>query len=310
MPDAPAPDHTMCGLERSGRVDEVIAALAEAQHGVVSRTQLLAAGITERQIDWRLRVGRLHRVFRGVYAVGHRALSGEGTWMAAVLAAGKDGVLSHWSSATLWRMRSGRGPRSHVTSPRKRRNSRAITFHHAHLLEDEVTEEQGIPVTTPARTLLDLAPLLPSPVLARMVESAPGRGASVAQLLDRYPRKAGVPKLRTIVATPRPMTRSDLEATVFEAIANADLPGPAVNANVEGYEVDFLWREHGVIAELDSYVTHGSRAAFERDRQRDRKLAVAGWRVVRITDEGGVEDLRRLLASTEARSPRRRVPAA
>ena len=92
--------------------------------------------------------------------------------------------------------------------------------------------------------------------------------------------------------------------------AGTGLPHPEVNSIVEGYEVDFLWREHGVIAELDSYVTHGSPLAFERDRERDRRLAIAGWRVVRLTNERGVEDLRRLLAATEACSPRHRVPAA
>jgi len=199
-------------------------------------------------------------------------------------------------------MRSGRGPRSHVTSPRNRRRTRAITFHHAQLRDDEVTEEQGIPTTTPARTLLDLAPLLPSPVLARMVEAAPSRGASLAELLERHARRPGVPKLRHIVATPQPMTRSDLEATLFEAVTAAGLPRPEVNTIVEGYEVDFVWRKHRVIAELDSYVTHGSRAAFEQDRERDRKLAIAGWRVVRLTSERGVDDLRRLLAATAARS--------
>jgi very-short-patch-repair endonuclease len=279
----------------------VIAALAGVQHGVVSRTQLLAAGISERQIEWRLRTERLHRVRRGVYAVGHGALSHLGVWMAAVLVAGERAALSHWSAASLWRMRPGRGPRSHVTAPRKRKGNQTITFHYAHLLEDEVTTEQNIPVTTPARTLLDLAPLLPSPVLARMVESAPP--SNLAQLLSRHPQKPGVPKLKKIVATPQPMTRSDLEATLLEAMTKAGLPHPEVNLVIEGYEVDFLWREHRVIAELDSYVTHGSPAAFERDRERDRKLAIAGWHTVRITDGRGVEDLKRLLAASATRSP-------
>jgi very-short-patch-repair endonuclease len=129
-------------------------------------------------------------------------------------------------------------------------------------------------------------------------------------LLDRYPRRSGVPKLRKIVATPQPMTRSNLEAIVLETMQRAGLPRPEVNASVEGHEVDFLWREHGVVAELDTYVTHGSPLAFERDRNRDRKLAIAGWRVARITDERGVEDLRRLLAATAARARRHRVWAA
>jgi very-short-patch-repair endonuclease/predicted transcriptional regulator of viral defense system len=300
----------MCGLQQSEHADAVIAALAEAQHGVVSRTQLLEAGLSERQIDHRLRRRRLHVVHRGVYSVGHGAVSPMGQWMAAVLAAGEGGVLSHWSAATLWRMRSGRGPRSHVTSPRQRRRAATITFHHAHLAPDEVTEEQSIPVTTPARTLLDLAPRLPSPTLARMVEAAPNRGASLAELVERHAGRAGVRKLSDALAKPGYMTRSDFEARVLEAIERAGLPRPQVNTVVEGYEVDLVWREHRVIAELDSYVTHGSRTAFERDRERDRRLAIAGWSVARITDDDGVEDLSRLLAATAARSRSRLAPAA
>lgn len=310
MPHATAPNHQIGGPQRFGHPDAVIGALADEQHGVVSRTQLFGAGLSRRQIERRLERRGLRSVHRSVYAVGHRALSHLGVWMAAVLAAGQGAALSHWSAASLWPMRPGRGPRSHVTAPRKRKRTGAITFHHAHLHEDEVTEEQGIPVTTPARTLLDLAPLLASPVLARMVEAAPHRGASLAELLERHAGRAGVPKLRRIVAEPMPLTRSDLEATVLEAMQYAGLPQPEVNASVDGYEVDFLWREHGVIAELDTYATHGSRLAFERDRERDRKLAIAGWRVVRITDEQAVEDITRLLAATAARSPHRRAQAA
>jgi very-short-patch-repair endonuclease len=129
-------------------------------------------------------------------------------------------------------------------------------------------------------------------------------------LLERNLGRAGTRKLAAVLEKPRPMTRSDLEATVLDAIEKAGLPQPQVNTVVEGYEVDFVWREHGVIAELDTYVTHGSPLAFERDRQRDRKLAIAGWTVARVTDEDGVEDLSRLLAASAARSPHRRAPAA
>ena len=294
---------------RPGWIDVVIAELATRQHGVVARRQLVALGIGRGAIDGRILRRRLHPVHRGVYALTPAPLERLGRWMAAVLAAGEGGVLSHWSAATLWRMRSGTGPRAHVTSPRDRRNRETITFHQTRLPADEVTTEQGIPATTPARTLLDLAPLLPSPVLARMVEAAPNRGEHLATLLERYPRKRGRAKLAAALG-PQPMTRSDLEATVFDAIERAELPEPRVNAVVEGHEVDFVWSEHRLIAELDTYMTHGSRTPFERDRKRDRKLAIAGWTVVRITDESGIEDLSRLLAASAARSPRRRASAA
>jgi hypothetical protein len=292
-----------------GWIDVVIAELAAKQHGVVARWQLVALGIGRGAIDGRILRKRLHSVHRGVYALTP-ALEGIGRWMAAVLAAGEGGVLSHWSAATLWRMRSGRGPRSHVSSPRRRRKQSTVTFHHTRLAHDETSIEQGIPATTPARTLLDLAPSLPSPVLARMVEAAPNQGVSLATLLERHAGRAGVPKLKAVLARARPMTRSDLEATALDAMERAGLPPPEVNVVIDGYEVDFVWREHGVIAELDSYVTHGSPLAFERDRQRDRRLAIAGWTVARVTDAGGVDDLSRLLAASAARSRSHRAKAA
>lgn len=308
MPITPAPGHQIGALQQTDPADAVIGGLADAQHGVVSRTQLLAAGITRRQIQRRLQAQRLRTIHRGVYAVGHRALSQEAVWMAAVLAAGEDSALSHWSAASLTRLRQGRGPRSHVTCPRKRRSSRQVAFHFADLPPDEVTVMNNIPATTPARTLLDLAATASIPSLTRMTAAAGlTEGTSLRDLLDRYPRKPGAAKLRAITARPQPMTRSDLEAAYIERFEQAGIPRPRVNAVIEGNEVDFVWDEHGVAAELDSYVTHGSRIAFEADRARDRKLAAAGWIVVRLTDEDpddGITDLSRVLAASAARSPR------
>jgi hypothetical protein len=292
----------MEGKCAAGWIDRAIAELAGRQHGVVARRQLLAVGISAGAIETRLARDRLHRVHAGVYALSPAELDTKAQWMAAVLAGGVSAALSHWSAASLWRMRPGVGPRSHVTTPCRRRNNDKITFHECRLEDDEVTTEQDIPCTTPARTLLDLAPLLPSPVLARMIEAAPSRGAPLAELLERYPRRAGRAKLRAAHERPTPMTRSDFEALVLGRIETAGLPTPEVNAVIEGHEVDLVWPEHRVIAELDTYVTHGSRTAFELDRQRDRRLAIAGWTVVRLTDESGLGDLSRLLVATAARS--------
>jgi hypothetical protein len=267
-------DHHAGGEARSRLADRAIAALADAQHGVVSRTQLLSAGVSGRQVDRRVERRLLRVLHRGVYAVGHRALTAKGIWMAAVLAAGDGAVLSHWSAASLWRLRSGRGPRSHVTARGRRASRQGIAFHHALLPGDEITVRDGIPATTPARTILDLAHPLPSPTLARVIDAAGAReGAPLAALLDRYPRKPGAAKLRSLLGEPQPMTRSDFEARVLDLIDRAGLPRPRVNANVDGFEVDFAWTEHGVIAELDTYATHGSRFAFEQDRARDRRVA-------------------------------------
>jgi hypothetical protein len=211
MADARAVEHQIGGPEHDHRADAVIAAVAARQHGVVSRTQLLAAGVTRRQIERRVERKVLRPVYRGVYAAGHGVLSLEGVWTAAVLAAGEDAALSHWSAASLLRLRSGRGPRTHVTCRRARRSNPSITFHRGALPPDEITKENGIPTTTPARTLLDLAALVPTPSLIRMVAAAgPSEEAPVSELLDRYPRKPGAAKLRAIIAKPIAFTRSDL----------------------------------------------------------------------------------------------------
>lgn len=303
----------MCGSERTGGPEAVLAQIAGSQHGVVSRPQLLAAGLTERQIDWRLRRGDLHRLFAKVYAVGHAKLSREGRWMAAVLYGGDGAALSHWSAASLLWLRQGVGPRSHVTTGRRRRSREEVNFHYAHLPSDEVAVVDGIPAATPSRTVLDLAPSLPSPSLARMVDAiGPQRGASLRELTDRYPRRSGVPKLRAILARPIAFTRSDLEAEWLARIDAARLPRPRVNSVIEGYEVDFAWPDRGVVAEVDSYATHGSRHAFETDRARDRRLVAAGWRVVRLTEQDpdqALADLSRLLAASAARSTSRRAAA-
>lgn len=299
-----------CDAETSTRGwDAAIADVAERQHGRIARRQLVELGLGRGAIGLRLRRGRLHPEQPGVYAVGHAAPAREGRWMAAVLAAGPDAALSHWSAAALWGLRGG-GAHPHVTGPRRKRLKRA-TVHRALLRPDELTEEEGIPVTTPSRTLLDLAPLLPSPSLARMLEAAEKLprtpGPTLPELLDRYPRRAGAKKLRALLAQPIARTRSDFEAEFRAWMRGCGLPDPETNALVElgaeRIEADFVWRAERVLVELDTFETHGSRSAFERDRRRDRAAQAAGWRTLRVTDlTPDVErDLRKLLAPAAAR---------
>ena len=268
--------------------DAEIAALGARQHGVISRAQLTALGLGRGAIASRIRRQLLHRIHPQVYALGHRKLSRQGIWMAAVLAAGAGAALSHWSAGSVQRLRGGAGPRSHVTIPRRKRDTEAISFHYADLPPDEVTEHDGIPVTTPGRTILDLAPSLSIPSLTRMLERAESSkswiGPSMPELLERYPRRAGTPKLRAVTAKPPAMTRSELEALFLDLIDKWDLPRPRMNFSISGYEVDCAWVKQRLIVELDVYATHGSRQAFERDRLRDRALQLAGWTVIRVTD--------------------------
>ena len=261
--------------------DQVIAALAGEQHGVVARTQLLVLGLTERQIDRRVQTRRLHRVHYGVYAVGHRVLTREGRWMAAVLATG--GVLSHATAAAAWELRPTSSPLIHVTvagdGGRERR--RGLRVHRSTTLTPaDTTTHRGIPVTTPARTIIDLARTLEGRPLEHVVDLADQRG-----LVDfRDLRAANSASLKAVLShyAPAP-TRSELEERFLRLCDDHGLPRPETNTSIEGIEVDFAWRDRRLIVEVDGYAYHRSPDAFENDRARDVTLKMAGWEVLRFT---------------------------
>lgn len=291
MSDAPALEPVI-GAEREA--DRVIAALAERQHGVVTRRQLLELGLGRRAIGHRLDRGRLHPLHRGVYAVGHRVLTRNGRWMAAVLATAPDAVLSHRSAAALWGLRETAAARVDVTAPRWSRPRAGISSHQALLAADEITVRSGVPVTTPPRTLLDLASVISPWQVERAVEQADvlrlTDPRSLEDLVARHHGRPGVPVIRRILHAGRigaTVTRSELEARFLAFLDAEGLPRPHVNARLQTpagwFEVDCVWRRERVIVELDGYASHGTRAAFERDRARDRALQAAGWRVVRVT---------------------------
>lgn len=230
----------------------------------------------------------MHPVHRGVYAVGHRVLTKEAWWMAAVVFAGPDAMLSHRSGAALWRVRPTARTRVEVTTPRKLRTLPSLLPHCAVVPDDEITTVDGIRVTSLPRTLLDLAGVVDRQALQRALNQAEirrlGSTLSLAELLDRYPRKAGSATLRRLLADFEPaVTRSELEDAFLAFLAETTLPAPNVNTIVEGEEVDFAWPEQRLVVELDGFDTHSTRQAFEDDRARDRKLQAAGWRVMRVT---------------------------
>jgi very-short-patch-repair endonuclease/predicted transcriptional regulator of viral defense system len=275
-------------------LDPAIATLSRRQHGVVSRRQLLELGMGRRAIGHRLERGRLHHVHRGVYAVGHDALSERGRWMAAVLAGGPGAVLSHRSAAALWRIAPSSRARTELGVPGRRGKRPGIQFHETHLPTDEVTVHDGIPVTTVARTLLDLAVVVDERQVERAINEAEvlrlWDEVSLAALTERYPRRAGTGKVREALRARQDgptLTRNDLEEMFLAAVRHASLPSPEVNAALvvsgHSYEIDFLWRKERLAVELDGSAAHGTRAAFEADRQRDRILSAAGWRPVRFT---------------------------
>jgi very-short-patch-repair endonuclease len=251
------------------RRDAAIAEFAAKQHGVVSAEQLRQLGLPNSTIGDRAAAARLHRIHRGVYAVGHPRLGTEGRWMAAVLACGEGAVLSHRSAAELWRMLRVRRENArivHVTTPREGRHHRGIQVHRSATLgpKDSVVW-LGISVTKPARTLDDLRRTFP-----RAVFSAALREAEFLRL----PIGNGAE---------RDLTRSELEARFLALVRRHRLPPPEVNVRVDRYEVDFLWRPQQLIVEVDGWESHGTRSAFEEDRARDARLKVLGFEVLRFT---------------------------
>ncbi len=292
---------------RESGVDRAIGALAERQHAVVSRRQLLELGLDRGAIVHRLKLARLCPVHRGVYTIGHRLLTQDGRWMAAVLTYGPGAVLSHRAAAALWGMRGGTWVE--VTVPSGRHGRDGIQVHRSQLPDDERTTHRGIPTTTVPRTLLDLSAF----VKRHEVRSALRRAEqlrltdplSLHDLTTRYPRRPGLAAIRALLeeaSIGARIIRSELEERFQHFLIKIGLPLPQTNAVIEGYEVDCVWPEQRLIVELDGHATHSPTYAFELDRARDRRLQSAGWHVIRITwrqlelEADLVEaDLRRLL---------------
>jgi very-short-patch-repair endonuclease len=275
----------MRGELREDPSDQAIVELAGRQHGVVSRVQLRGLGLRDDAIDWQVRRRRLHRVHQGIYVVGYPSLTRNGHFMAAVLACGDQAALSHVSAAVLWGMLSNEG-KIHVTAPTCRARS-GLVVHWAALEEGEVWARAGIRVTTPARTLIDLADVAPKRTLERALDEAEFLRLDCTGLAPKRGR-AGCGRLMRVLTTHRPgstRTRSHLEEMFLALCDKHNLPRPEVNVHVEGYECDFVWREQRLIVETDGAVAHGTTRALNRDPSRDAELMIAGWRVWRVTYE-------------------------
>ena len=269
--------------------DVRIARVAAEQDGAIGRAQLLAAGLTSSAIGHRLRAGRLHLVHRGVYAVGHPALSRRGRAIAALLAVGPGAVVGHGSAAGLHRVRAAvDGPIHVVVVGRRPRPRPGIVVHVAARLDRaDVVLVDGIPVTSAPRTLLDLARGCPGD-LERMVAEAQVLGLvtlrSVRAALDRCPDRAHADLvLRWLEAGRTGPTASELERALRRVITGARLPQPAFNASLGRYRPDALWSAERVVVETDGWQVHRTRRAFESDRARDADLQAQGWVVLRFT---------------------------
>jgi hypothetical protein len=281
---------------RSGTLaarERALASLASRQYGVVGRWQLVGLGFGDEAIKLRLRAGRLHPLHRDAYAVGHRVVTKRGKWLAAVLAMGPGAMLSHESAAALWAL-AGDRPEVHVTAPRGRQcrpGRSGIRLHRCKFHLDERVVHEGIPVTTVARTLFDLAERSQPHQLKSAWDEADRlhllRLREVALVYERgYGRRRARKQIKTLLDAEQryvEATASPLEDR-FAAFCTAyQLPPPQTNVLVDGDEVDALWPAARLIVELDSWEFHAHRKAFETDRDRDTDHLVAGYRTIRIT---------------------------
>jgi very-short-patch-repair endonuclease len=279
--------------KRVQQATDRLARLAAQQHGVVALHQLYSLGFSDSQVRTRVAGGWLHPLHRAVFAVGRRALSMEGHWLAAVLGCGKDAVLSHQSAGELWGIRRRRHGSVHVSVPRGggRRPRPGIVLHRVAVLDsEERTLHCRIPVTTPARTILDLATQLPHRELERAADEAERLGLcsenDLGEVVGSHFGRPGARVLRALLKQHRAgstATRNYFEERFLQLWRRHHLPRPEVNVPLLDYVVDFFWRDARLIVEVDGRATHGTRRAFQTDRDRDGRLAVAGYRVLRFT---------------------------
>lgn len=288
----------MPGKKRTGRVGHLVAALAGRQHGVITRDQLRELGLRERAIDERIGSGYLQPLFPGTFAVGHRAISRKAQMLGAVLACGEGTVLSHGSAAELLGLWEKRLPVTHVIPPDwSGRKIEGIRWHRVRLpLGDEFEVRNGIRCTNVSRTIIDMAGRSGWGQLRRLVEQAAIMRQLDVEQIDLFlsrGRRRGAPRLRAIVAPwrettePRPRLRSRLEARLLPCLIEEGLPAPRTNVEllIDGrrLEVDLLWEKQRLAIETDGEETHGTSAAFQRDRWRDQLLVAAGYRTARVT---------------------------
>lgn len=270
--------------------DVAAARVAGGQWGVISWLQLRACGLSKAGIGRRVKCERLHRIHPAVYAlVPATALAPEGRWLAAVMACGEGAALSHRSAATLWELLDEWPGPPEVTVPIGHSQAvRGVELHRSRNLATATTKRRGIRVTTVARTLADLADVVPTARLHRAAQQAEFLRRRIGPIGDPWSHangRRGAPNLRTLplLRAKVGMTRSELERRMLRLCHQAHLPEPECNQVIEGERVDFVWREARLIVETDGRDAHLTAAAFEDDRRRDVHLMVAGWRVARFT---------------------------
>jgi very-short-patch-repair endonuclease/predicted transcriptional regulator of viral defense system len=275
--------------------DRVLGELAARQHGVVARRQMAAIGLTLSMLKSRVASGQLVRLHHGVYAVGHDRLRREGRWLAAVLAAGDGAVLSHRDAAALHGLRPpGNHARWEVTTTGRASSTRRIrVFRTTSLDADDVTSTDGIPVTSVARTLVDLAAAVSQAQLTKALNEAERQRVfdlgAIERALGRTRNRNGTGyaamqhALEELQAIGAHVTRSELEDRFLALLDAHDLPRPLTNHWIDTVEVDACWPQRRLAVELDGWGTHATRRAFQDDRERANDLTAAGWTLLRFT---------------------------
>lgn len=282
-------------MRAQGRTAERdLAQIVHATHGVATRRRLLAAGLSRAEIESRLRTGALLRVHRGVYRVGHRSPSIEAEYLAAVLACGDRAMLSGRAAGHLLGLLRGAPARPEVTSPTQRRVAGVTTHRARGEMRPDRTVHRGIPVTTVARTLVDLATALSPSDLARACHEAEVRHGTrpdqVEAVLARRPNSRGATSLRSVLRGDTRVTLSRLESRFLERLAAARLPLPSTNRVAGGRRVDCRWPERRLTVEVDGFRYHRSRHAWEQDRRREREAHARGDDFRRFTYGDVCED--------------------
>lgn len=294
-----------------GTVEKISAAIAERQHGLARRRQLLDAGILAAGIQRRIRKGYLIAEYPGVYRVGNRAPSLESRYLAAVLACGEEALLFGRAAGHLLVLVRGREPTPEVISPTRRRVAGVITHRSRGIDPRDATIHRRIPVTTVARTLVDLAAVLAPDDLARACHEAGVRyrttPAQVESVLARRPTSPGAANLRRVLRGDEHVLLSKLEQAFLALLRREGLPLPKTNRPAGGRRVDCRWPEYRLTVELDSYRYHSSRHAWEQDRRRERQARARGDEFRRYTWADVHEDRRLMLRELHGLLGRKRA---
>jgi hypothetical protein len=268
--------------------DAAILELARRQAGNVSRSQLLAAGLTSGGIDRRLRNGTLVTRYTGVYCLVPARQDAQAVIHAAVLAGGSDAVASHATAAFLWGFLQRYEPPPEISLPTGDRRPRHIVTHRCPSLQRrDITHQRGVPITTRARTALDLAPRLTNEQLTRLVNDERREGRlgtdALTDIVDRNPLHPGAKLLRPFIDSPHNPTNSGFEDDFLAFTAKYGLPTPEINFRFNGRKLDAFFPQYGLIVECDGWPYHRDRQKFEDDRERDADHLDHGLATVRIT---------------------------